>query len=108
MVSAEGSTSIYIDGKFDKIAQFSLLPIGKEPSGRLVVGNSPDGTHPWNGSFRPRVYNQALRNEEVGIITMPGGTTCLPNHRQPSSGSSGVVSPNIPAALYLSTSAPGC
>ncbi len=67
MVSEKESTAIYINGMLEKIVpDFSLLSIDKDLSGRLILGNSPDGTHVWNGSFFGlAVYNQALRNTEV-------------------------------------------
>jgi hypothetical protein len=67
LVSEKGSTAIYIDGKLDKtVSDFSLLPIDKDLSGRLVLGNSSDGAHAWNGTFFGlTIYNQTLRNSEV-------------------------------------------
>src|ERR1700690_2611173 len=67
MVSDKESTSIYIDGILNKIVPgFSLLPVDKELLGRMILGNSPDGTHEWNGSFFGlTVYNKALGKTEV-------------------------------------------
>lgn len=86
MVSEKESTVIYIDGILEKIVpNFSLRPIDKELSGRLILGNSPDGTHALNGSFFGlAVYNQALLNTEVR------------DHYQGHFGG-----PTMPAALYL-------
>jgi hypothetical protein len=67
MVSEKESTAIYINGILEKIVpDFSLLSIDKELSGRLILGNSPDGTHAWNGSFFGlAAYNRALRNTDI-------------------------------------------
>ncbi len=86
MVSEKESTAIYIDGMLDKIVpDFFLLPVDNDFSGRLILGNAPDGTHAWNGSFFGlAVYNQALRNTEVR------------DHYQGHFGG-----PTVPVALYL-------
>jgi hypothetical protein len=67
LISDKESTAIYIDGTLNKIVpRFSLLPVDKELSGVLILGNSPDGTHEWNGSFFGlSFYNKALGKEEV-------------------------------------------
>jgi hypothetical protein len=86
MVSEKESTVIYIDGILNKIVpDFTLLPIDNELSGRMILGNAPDGTHAWNGSFFSlAVYNQAVRKAEVL------------EHYQGDFGG-----PAMPAALYL-------
>jgi hypothetical protein len=105
MASEKGSTAVYIDGKLEKIVpDFSLLPIGKERSGYLILGNSPDGTHAWNGSFFSlAIYNQALCDAEVRNHYNAWRQNLFPQSqpafKQDYRGF--LVGPNIPAALYL-------
>jgi hypothetical protein len=105
MVSENGSTALYIDGKLEKIVpNFSLIPIGKTFSGHLLLGNSPDGTHAWNGSFFSlAIYNQALCNTEVRDHYDAWRKHIIPlspaAFKQDDQG--GFISPSGKAALYL-------
>lgn len=67
VTSNQVRTSIYIDGKPEKeFRHFSLIPETEQLSGHLVLGNSPDGTNPWNGTLLgAAVYDYILSNKEL-------------------------------------------
>lgn len=67
ITSGKEMTRIYIDGHLAKgFLHFSLIPNAQKLSGQLVLGNSADGNHPWNGSlFRLVIHGRTLSSEEV-------------------------------------------
>ena len=67
VTSRTNATVIYVDGKLRKSApNFSLVPRNKTISGRLVLGNSPEGTNPWNGSILGlAIHDRVLSSGEV-------------------------------------------
>lgn len=69
LTSGNGSTAIYIDGSLmNSFPNFSLLSDERRLSGQLVLGNSPDGRHTWNGTFLGlAIYDQTLDDKEILI-----------------------------------------
>ncbi len=67
VISNREKTAIYIDGKPAKRSRlFSLIPKDQRLSGQLVLGNSPEGTNPWNGTFLGvAVYDDMLTSQEI-------------------------------------------
>jgi hypothetical protein len=67
VISNREKTVIYIDGKQAKRSRlFSLIPKDRQLSGQLVLGNSPEGTNPWNGTFLAvAVYDDILADKEI-------------------------------------------
>jgi VanZ family protein len=67
VTSTRETTGIYIDGIMKKsFRRFSLIPKDRQLSGRLVLGNSPEGTHSWKGSFfGVAIYDRILNGEEI-------------------------------------------
>lgn len=90
------STDIYLDGEFEKsVPHYALISDDQGFSGQLILGNSPEGTHPWNGTFfglaiydRPLNSKEALDHYQVWQQRIPSRSRLL-------SGSS------MPIALYL-------
>ncbi len=67
VISNGEKTAIYIDGKPAKRSRlFSLIPKEQRLSGQLVLGNSPEGKNPWNGTFLGvAVYADMLTSQEI-------------------------------------------
>jgi hypothetical protein len=67
ITSSKEATSIYVDGNLEKNApHFSTISDGLGLSERLVIGNSPECTHAWNGTFLGlAIYSRSLNSEEV-------------------------------------------
>lgn len=67
VTSSEQITDIYIDGNLVKSVQhFSLIPDDQRLVGRLVLGNSPEGTNPWDGTLIGLViYAGTLEREKL-------------------------------------------
>ena len=67
VTSTQEMTDIYIDGILKKrFRRFSLIPKDRQLSGRLILGNSPEGTRSWKGSlFGVAIYDRTLNNEEI-------------------------------------------
>jgi VanZ family protein len=67
VISNRETTAIYIDGKPAKRSRlFSLIPKDQRLSGQLVLGNSPEGTNPWNGTFLGvAIYDDMLTSQEI-------------------------------------------
>jgi len=67
VTSDQETTDIYINGNLEKsFPHFSLIPKDKQLSGHLVLGNSPEGTNPWNGSILGlSIYGGILTREEL-------------------------------------------
>jgi VanZ family protein len=65
IASDADGTSLYIDGKLDRVAsQFRLL--GDDLSGRLVLANSPVGNNSWSGDLRGlALYDRKLNDAGV-------------------------------------------
>lgn len=65
VTSGSDGTAIYADGRLTTRYP-GLVPLPASLSGRLVVGHSPAGYHPWSGDIRGlAIYSRALRPEEV-------------------------------------------
>jgi hypothetical protein len=67
LISEKEATDIYIDGKLkEHLPNFSLIPDGPDLSGYLILGNSPAGTHSWNGMVLGlAVYDRAVSDKEA-------------------------------------------
>ena len=67
VTSSQQITDIYIDGNLLKsVRHFSLIPDDQRLGGRLVLGNSPEGINPWNGTlFGLVIYAGMLEREEL-------------------------------------------
>jgi VanZ family protein len=67
ITSGRETTKIYVDGNLEKSApHYSLISEGLRLSGQLVLGNSPEGTQSWNGTFLGlAIYGRSLNSEEV-------------------------------------------
>jgi hypothetical protein len=68
VTSSQDITDIYIDGSLKKsFPHFSLIPKDQQQlSGNLILGNSPEGTNPWNGTlFGLSIYDCSLPGEEL-------------------------------------------
>jgi VanZ family protein len=67
ITSGRETTNIYVDGNLEKSApHFSLISEGLRLSGQLVLGNSPEGTQSWNGTYLGlAIYGRSLNSEEV-------------------------------------------
>ena len=65
--SSVRGTSVYVDGKLRSWRKgLSLLGPDEMLSGRLVLGNSADGKHPWTGTVSTlAAYDYSLSSEEV-------------------------------------------
>ncbi|HUL01048.1 MAG TPA: VanZ family protein [Nitrospirota bacterium] len=65
--SSRETTAVYIDGHLEKIFRlFSLIPEDRQLAGHLVLGNSPEGTNPWNGTFLGMaIYDYILTSKEI-------------------------------------------
>lgn len=67
VTSNQETTDVYIDGNLEKsFRHFSLVPKDQQLSGHLVLGNSPEGTNPWNGAILGlSIYDDILNSEEL-------------------------------------------
>ncbi len=67
VTSGKETTALYVDGMLKKrVPHYSLVAADQRHSGRLVLGNSPEGTHSWNGAFFGlAIYNRILTDEEA-------------------------------------------
>jgi VanZ family protein len=68
IASGREATDIYIDGRLEKsFPRFSLLSESQGVvSGQLLLGNSPEGTHPWRGAFFGlAVYDRVVSSSEA-------------------------------------------
>jgi len=67
VISGNGYTAIYIDGRLmNSFPNFSLMTDERGLSGNLILGNSPDGRHTWNGEFLGlAIYDRAVTDKEV-------------------------------------------
>lgn len=67
VTSGKQRTVIYIDGHpVQAVSQYVLIPEDRRVSGRLVLGNSPNGRNPWNGSFIGlAIYDRVLSSKEA-------------------------------------------
>jgi hypothetical protein len=67
VTSRKKTTDIYLDGILKKsVSNFSLIPRDRGISGRLVLGNSPEGINPWNGSILGlAVHDHILSSREI-------------------------------------------
>ena len=68
--SGHGVTDVYADGDLKQsVRGTTLLAKEKLPYGTLILGNSPNGIHPWKGSFYGlAVYDRALNGSEVRYL----------------------------------------
>jgi VanZ family protein len=66
-ISRNGDTAIYIDGTLVRnFHDFSLMTNDQGLSGILILGNSLDGMHTWNGTFFGlAIYDIAMTDKEV-------------------------------------------
>jgi hypothetical protein len=88
VTSEKDTTHVYVDGKRDKLfPHYSLIRDNRGLSGRMVLGNSPDGTAPWSGSFLGlAIYDNALNAQEAlehGRAWLQGGTLLLSMEKKP-------------------------
>ena len=67
VTSGQEDTNIYIDGNLIQItAHYALIPANRHLSGRIILGNSPNGRHPWHGSFLGlAIYDRTLDSQEI-------------------------------------------
>lgn len=67
VTSGRDETDIYVDGKLEENApHYTLLPAGRQLSGYLVLGNSPDGANPWNGDLLGMaIYGRPMNGKEI-------------------------------------------
>jgi VanZ family protein len=67
VTSGQKTTDIYIDGLLEKsFRHFSLIPKDQRLSGYLVLGNSPEGIHSWNGDIQGlALYDRILSGKEA-------------------------------------------
>lgn len=67
LVSEKEATDIYIDGKLKAhLPNFSLVTDEFGLKGRLLLGNSPEGIHSWNGIFFGlAIYDRTVPGMEV-------------------------------------------
>jgi VanZ family protein len=68
IASGREATDVYVDGRLEKsFPRFSLLSeVQGVVSGQLVLGNSPEGTHPWRGAFYGlAVYDRVVSSSEA-------------------------------------------
>ncbi len=67
LTTGEHSDILYIDGRLAKKFPLSFRALADQAlSGYLILGNSSDGIHPWNGSFFVlAMYDRALTGKEV-------------------------------------------
>jgi hypothetical protein len=65
--SRKERTDIYVDGQRGKsFPHFSLIPAAGGLSGYLILGNSPEGIHSWNGTFLGlAVYDRSFSEKEA-------------------------------------------
>jgi len=65
ITSGQQGTTAYVDGReFERFATYHIRQ--EDLSGKLVVGNTPSGTHEWSGRLLAlAVYNQELSPGEV-------------------------------------------
>ncbi len=67
VTSGKEATAVYVDGMLKKSApHYSLINADGGFSGYLVLGNSPEGTQSWNGSFLGlAIYDRILTEKEA-------------------------------------------
>ncbi len=67
VTSRKDQTDIYVNGKLAESApHYTLIPNDQGASGYLVLGNSPEGKHPWKGSILGMaIYGRTLNSKEV-------------------------------------------
>jgi len=67
VISHIETTAVYIDGKLLRnVPHYSLVTNDNWLRGRIVLGNSPEGISPWNGSILGlAIYDQALTGKDI-------------------------------------------
>ena len=67
VTSSKERTDVYINGKLSgRFPRYSLIPQDRGLSGRILLGNSPDGNNPWNGTIIGlAIYNDALDGQDA-------------------------------------------
>jgi VanZ family protein len=67
VISSDKITAIYVDGQLvNSFPNFSVIIDKRGLAGNLILGNSADGRHTWNGTFLGlAIYNTAITNKEV-------------------------------------------